>query len=587
MRLNYRHIDQAKQILAREEGTIHKDWGGRLPIVLIYANTYRLAMSSLALHTVYGLFNKEPDVVCERAFSPETPERGGQGSAPYGDRPILSIESQRPLTDFPVIAFTISYEMDYFNAVRMLQQAGIPALAEERDETWPLIIAGGPAVYTNPAPLAEVFDAFAIGEGEVIVPPLVDALWEAGNARRDEGLRILSQVPGMYVPAVDHGPVGRVWLRDLDSMPAMTQVYTYDTEFGDRTLIEIARGCGRGCRFCMAGYTYRPMREVSLETILSIARHSLKHREKLGLVAAAVSDHSWIDQIAIELRALGAKIAISSMRVDPISEPLIQALAESGTQTLTIAPEAGSVRMRKVINKPQSNEQLLYAVDLAASYNFPQLKMYFMVGQPTETEADVEAIADLALAARARFPRHVAINATPYVPKAHSAFQWLAMTPVETMEARIKYLERRLQPAGVAVRSDSPSWAAVEGALARGDRRLGRVLARMRKATLREWERALKAEGLSQEEYLRERSPDEALPWTVVDTGVSQAYFAWDVRRAYRNELSRACPPAGCLKCNACDRAWAFRDVSELGPNLGAYGGNFVPLEAIAVKRDQ
>jgi radical SAM superfamily enzyme YgiQ (UPF0313 family) len=260
---------------------------------------------------------------------------------------------------------------------------------------------------------------------------------------------------------------------------------------------------------------------VSLETILSIARHSLKHRDRVGLVAAAVSDHSWIDQIALELRALGAKIAISSMRVDPISEPLIRALAESGTQTLTIAPEAGSVRMRQVINKPQSDEQLLYAVDLAASYNFPQLKMYFMIGQPTETEADVEAIADLALAARARFPRHVAINATPYVPKAHSAFQWMAMTPVETMEARIKYLERRLQPAGVAVRSDSPSWAAVEGVLARGDRRLGRVLARMRKTTLREWERALKAEGLSQEEYLRERSSDEALPWTVVDTGTS------------------------------------------------------------------
>jgi radical SAM superfamily enzyme YgiQ (UPF0313 family) len=587
MRLNYRHIDAAKRILAREEGTIHKDWGGRLPVALIYANTYRLAMSSLALHTIYGLFNKEPDVVCERAFSPEPSDREGYRSAPYGNKPILSIESQRPLTDFPVIAFTISYEMDYFNAVRMLQQAGIPALAEDRDETWPLIIAGGPAVYTNPAPLADIFDAFAIGEGEVIVPPLVDALWEAGNARRDEGLRILSQVPGMYVPAVENGPVGRVWLRDLDSMPAMTQIYTHDTEFGDRALIEIARGCGRGCRFCMAGYTYRPMREVSLETILAVARHSLKHRDKIGLVSAAVSDHSWIDQIAIELRAIGAKIAISSMRVDPISEPLIRALAESGTQTLTIAPEAGSVRMRKVINKPQSDEQLLYAVDLAASYNFPQLKMYFMIGQPTETEADVEAIADLALAARKRFPRHVAINATPYVPKAHTAFQWQAMTPVETMEARIKYLERRLQPAGVAVRSDSPSWAAVEGVLARGDRRLGRVLAGMRKTTLSEWERALKAEGLSQEEYLRERSPDEALPWTVVDTGVSQAYFAWDVRRAYRDELSRACPPAGCLKCNACDQEWAFRDVSELGPNLGAYGGNFVPLEAISVKKDK
>ena len=580
MRVKYRYVEQAKRIIAREEGTIRKDWGGRLPIVLIYANTYRLGMSSLALHTIYRLFNDRPDVVCERAF-------WGHRSAPRHDEPILSLESQRPLTDFPVVAFTLSYEMDYFNAVQMLKRAGIPVLAEERDESWPLIIAGGPAVYTNPEPLADIFDAFAIGEGEVIVPPLVEALWEAGSAPRDEGLRILAQVPGMYVPAVENGPVGRVWVRDLDAFPTTTQIYTDDTEFGDRALIEIARGCGRGCRFCMAGYTYRPMREVGLETILGVARHSLKHRDKIGLVSAAVSDHSWIDHIAIELRAMGAKIAISSMRVDPISEPLIRALAESGTQTLTIAPEAGSVRMREVINKPQSDEQLLYAVDLAARYNFPQLKMYFMIGQPTETEADVEAIADLVLTARARFRRKLVVNATPYVPKAHTAFQWVAMTPVETLETRIKYLERRLEPAGVAVRSDSPAWAAVEGVLARGDRRLGRVLARMQRTTLREWERALEAEGLSPADYLRERSPDEPLPWSVVDTGVSQAYFSWDLRRALRGELTPPCPPAGCLKCHACDQEWAFRDTSYLGPNLGAYGDNFIPLASTSDRREQ
>ncbi len=571
MKRKYHYIDQAKRILEREEGTVRKDWGGRLPIVLIYANTYQLGMSSLAMHSVYRLLNDQPDVVCERAF-------WGYRSAPRSDEPILSIESQRPLTDFPVIAFSISYEMDYFNAVQLLQRAGIPPLAEDRDGSWPLIMAGGPAVYTNPAPLADVFDAFAIGEGEAIVPPLIDALWEAGQAPRAEGLHILAQVAGVYVPGQENGPVRRVWVHDLDKVPAATQIYTYDTEFGDRALLEIARGCGRGCRFCMAGYTYRPMREVSLDTILTIARQSLQYRDKIGLVSAAVSDHSWIDQIATELRAMGAKIAISSMRVDPISEPLIRALAESGTQTLTIAPEAGSARMRRLINKPQSDQQLLQGVDLAARYDFPQLKMYFMIGQPTETEADVEAIADLVLAARARFPRHLIITATPYVPKAHTAFQRTAMMPVETLEARLKYLERRLGPAGVIVRSDSPAWAAVEGALARGDRRLGRVLARMRRTTLREWERALVEEGLSQADYLRERGPDEVLPWSVVDTGVSQAYLAWDVRRALRDELTMACPPAGCLKCNACDQAWAFRDVSGLGPNLGAYSDNLIPL---------
>jgi radical SAM superfamily enzyme YgiQ (UPF0313 family) len=383
------------------------------------------------------------------------------------------------------------------------------------------------------------------------------------------------------VPALNNGPVRRVWVKDVDTLPTMTQIYTDQTEFGDRTLLEIARGCGRGCRFCMAGYVYRPMRELHLDTVLAAARHALNHRDRIGLVSAAVSDHSWIDDIATELRAMGARLTASSMRVDPISEPLVKGLAESGNQTLTIAPEAGSVRMRKVINKPQADAQILHAVELAAKYNFPQLKMYFMVGQPTETEEDVEAIADMALAARGIFPRNIAINATPYVPKSQTAFQWAAMLPVEALETRVKYLQDRLQPNGVTVRSDSPAWAAVEGTLARGDRRLGRVLARMRKVNLREWARALAAEGLNQDDFLRERSLDEKLPWEVVTTGVSKAFFTWDLRRALRDDLTQACPPAGCMKCNACDEAWALRPnyQAELGPNLGAYGDNFIPLE--------
>jgi radical SAM superfamily enzyme YgiQ (UPF0313 family) len=577
MKRNYRYIEQAKQIIKHEEGVIIKDWGGKLPIALVWPNSYRVGMSSLALHMLYRLFNDEPDVVCERVFF-------GDQHAPPHNEPIFSLESQRPLDEFAAVAFTLSYEMDYFNVIQMLDRAGFPIFAEERDKNWPLLIAGGPAVYTNPEPLADVFDAIAIGEGEGIIPPLIDVLWDINNAPRDEAYQRLAEVDGMYVPAINRGdiPVPRVWVKDIESQPTVTQIYTPRTEFGDRTLIEIARGCGRGCRFCMAGYVYRPMREMHLDTILAATRHGLKHRDRVGLVSAAVSDHSWIDQMAVELRRMGARLTASSMRVDPISEPLIKALAESGNQTLTIAPEAGSVRLRKVINKPQSDAQILHAVELAAKYDFPQLKMYFMVGQPTETEADVEAIANLTLAARKIFPRHIAINATPYVPKPHTAFQWTAMMPVETLETRITFLQDRLNPNGVTVRSDSASWAAVEGVLARGDRRLARVLARMRRVNLREWGRALQAEGLSQDIYLRERRLEEKLPWDSVTTGVSKAFFTWDLRRAIRDELTDACPPAGCLKCNACDEAWAFRpDFQQvLGPNLGAYGDNFVPLQS-------
>jgi radical SAM superfamily enzyme YgiQ (UPF0313 family) len=574
MKQTYRYIDQAKKIISHEAGVVRKDWGGKLPIALVWPNSYRVGMSSLALHILYRLLNDEPDVVCERVFF-------GYQQAPRRDEPIISLESWRPLDEFGAVAFTISYEMDYFNVIQMLRRAGFPIFAEERDENWPLLIAGGPAVYTNPEPLADIFDAFAIGEGEAIVPPLIDALWETSDAPRSEAYQRLAEIDGLYVPALNNGPVGRVWVKDVDSLPTATQIYSDQTEFGDRTLIEIARGCGRGCRFCMAGYVYRPMREMQLDTILSVARHALKHRDRIGLVSAAVSDHSWIDEIAVELRKMGARLTASSMRVDPISEPLIQGLAESGNQTLTIAPEAGSVRMRQVINKPQADAQILHAVELAAKYNFPQLKMYFMIGQPTETEEDVEAIAQMVLAARQIFPRNLAINATPYVPKSHTAFQWAAMMPVELLETRLKYLQERLNPNGVTVRSDSPAWAAVEGVLARGDRRLGKVLARMRKTNLREWQQALAAGGLSQEDFLRERNLAEKLPWEVVSTGVSKSFFTWDLRRALRNDLTRACPPAGCLKCNACDEEWAFRpDYQEaLGPNLGAYGDNFIPLE--------
>ena len=432
----------------------------------------------------------------------------------------------------------------------------------------------------NPEPMAPIFDAILIGEGEEAVPHLVNlcctGLDDRGIDDHSALLAELDRTPGWYVPSlrpsnpnhIGFRQVERRWVRRLPDYDTTSTLYTPDTEFSNMHLMEIARGCGRGCRFCLAGYVYRPAREQPLDHLLASAERAIAAGQtKVGLVSAAVSDHTQIDDLATELQHMGASLSASSMRMDPISVPLVRALAQTGAKNLTVAPEAGSQRLRNVINKTQTEDQMMAAISLAQEYDFPQLKLYFMVGHPTEQDDDIQAIVDFVLNARKRFKRRIAINATPFVPKAHTPFQWEAMTPSDLLRKRQKFIYQSLARHGVDVRADAPDWAEVQAVLSRGDRQLAEVLLAIPSGglTVRSFFQAMSGLDLDKEHYTGAWEIGAPLPWNIVQSGVSENYFHYELRLAAQSRTGLSCPPdsAGCLACQACDPDWAFR-----------YGGN-------------
>jgi radical SAM superfamily enzyme YgiQ (UPF0313 family) len=568
-RIRQQDIDVQRKRLAREQGTIRKDWGGRLPIALCYPNSYAVGMCNLGFQSVYSLFNSARDFVCERVFA--EPVLIGSRSAGRGDwtgddsyrvqsrlealGEPLSVESQRPLQDFSVVAFSLSFELDYFNIGDVLRRAGIAPLAAERVETDPIVIAGGPAVSGNPEPVAPMLDAVIVGEVEPVMAGLQEAF--LGGGSRAEQIARLASLPGVYVPAqysiayastgtierITHArgsaepllPVARLNARNVNDFHTMSAVVSPDIELGDMFLVEMTRGCARGCRFCLAGYTSLPVRHRQVDHLIEAVQHGLTLRKRIGLISAATSDHPQLEQLLARMLEVGAEVSLSSLRIDRISPFLVEALVRSGTRTITLAPEAGSQRMRDVINKRLTHEQIVHAAELAGRGGIPRVKLYYIVGLPGETDDDMRELAALSAEILGRTREHnrgarVAVNLSPHVPKAQTAFQWEAMAPVETSTARIKLVQRALGPLGIDVRFEAPAAQRVQAILARGDRRLTPALLETQR--LQQFEPNLRKHGVDPEFYLGAMDPNGIMPWSLVSTGVPEWYLKQEFGRA-------------------------------------------------------
>ncbi len=554
---------RAQARLASEEGVSRKEWGGRVSVALVYPNTYAVGMSNLGFQTIYAHLNALPDAVCERVFLPDPEdldEHLRAGIAPF------SLESLRPLADFDLVAFSITYEGDYINAVRLLQLGGIPARAGDRDASHPVLLMGGVCAFSNPEPMAPFMDAIAVGEGEELVGEIVAAYRATGAARepgsRQAFLEALAGLPGMYIPGayeVRHAADGTIdavlprepgvplvvakrRLADVNRFETISLLKTPRAEYGHMALLEVGKGCGRGCRFCLEGQVYRPVRHRSVAALRESVARLAKESRRVGLVGACVSDYPWIGDLLEALEEAGVELSISSLRADSLTEPLVAALARGGHRTLTMAPEAGTERLRLAIRKPITDAQLLAACDLVRRHGIPNLKCYFMIGLPTETREDVDAIGDLA----ARFLERLQVlgpdghpfgrltlSVSSFVPKPWTPFQWAPFEDHRALEDkldRIKRTVRRLST--VRVLHENPREAALQALLARGDRRVADFVELA--ATLGgDWRRALREWDGDPAFYTRRLRPlDEVLPWDHLQVGVKKANLVKEWERA-------------------------------------------------------
>ena len=568
-------IDRLQELYKDEDSRVTVNPHAGQKVAIVYPNTYFVGMSNLGLHIIYEEINLRNDSVCERIFLPEKKELEAYDKT---KTPLMSVETQRPMHQFDVVAFDVTFEMDYFHIPLMLRHGRVPIMGKDRTEFDPIVIAGGPCATFNPEPFADFIDAFIIGEGEGIVSRVLDIIRDGKMEGLDRHaiLRQLADISGVYVPSLympiysEDGEfkgydiaegVPKTIKRHFEMLTSggETVVATNYTEFGAMYIIEVARGCGRHCRFCMAGYCFRVPRVRPLDILKEGVERAEKLGKKVGLMGAAISDYPEVDELVNYIRSKDMRYSCASLRADSLTQAVVDGLADSGQKTITIAPETGSERLRRVINKGISEEHLQNAATLSAKSGIQHMRLYIMIGLPTETDEDIEAIVGLAERTQAHMEKvgckgRLTLSINPFIPKPFTPFQWMAMDNQKVVEKKLQYIKKALQKnRRIEVLVESPKEAYIQGVLARGDRRLGAVIAACAADRgSKSFKSEMKAAGLDMDNMnYRERSFDEFLPWSHLDLGMQEGYLEMEWKRSIDEAYTPPCAK-GCKRCGVC-----------------------------------
>lgn len=535
--MNRKLIEKADLLLSKEKGTVYKDPGGKINIALVYPNTYHVGMSNLGFQGIYGLLNSMDDVVCERAF---LPERRDIDEYIRTDTELFSLESKRPLSRFGIIAFSVSFENDYPNIIRIFELSRFPLRSSKRGPHHPLIIMGGVCTLFNPEPIADFFDICFIGEAEEMLPEFLNVYKSSSD--RPEVLKRSINIDGVYVPefySISYDTDGKIlkrhqsegapeiikrrYFKDISRSSITTSIITSETEFSNMYLIEVLRGCPWSCRFCVTGHVYNPPRKKELHGVRDEIQIALSKTKRVGLIGPSLSDYPYVKDV---LKIPEVDFSITSLRASAKSAELVSLI--KNRKSISIAPEAGTERLREVINKKITEEDIIEISRLILGQGIENLRLYFMVGLPTETREDIKGIVNLVKKIRDITPKgYITLSISTFVPKPFTPFQWHPMEDPAEVKERLRMIKKGLFPIkGIKVFHDVPKYAYMQGLFSMGDRRVSKALEKIsspESSSGQDWMKAVASAGLKRDFYIfREKDLGEILPWDFIDTGTSK-----------------------------------------------------------------